>query len=397
MKRKQIPAFSTAASLILGWLLAAPTAFAESDHEPRLADERNTVEVADRTSGSVVAVRVSGVESGRQMMRQNEQAPSGSGFVVDEQGRIVTNFHVVAAALADVGEGEIELAEGAGISVTFAGEPDKEHGTRIVGANPDVDLALLELANPEAAPDAAPIPLGDSDQVMVGEKVIVIGNPFGLHSSVTTGVVSAVERERPGLVGLEIPYIQTDAAINPGNSGGPLLNSRGQVTGISNAVLSPIGTFAGVGLAVPVNLLRDNLEELQAGGLSGVVSDAMQLPERARLGLQTGLRVQDYPPPVRERLNMPDHGVVVTEVAEGGPAAQAGLREPQEMMAMGPFGFPVGVDIIVRAEGEPVERPIDLQQVVLEHSQGDEVSLEVWRGGETHQVDVELEVVPVSN
>lgn len=397
MKRNLTPAISTAASLILGWLLVAPTAFAEPDSEPRLTDERNTIEVVERTSGSVVAVRVSGIRSGRQRMRQNEQAPSGSGFVVDDQGRIITNFHVVATALADVEGGEIELAEGADISVTFAGTPSKEHGARIVGANPDVDLALLELDNPEAAPNAAPIPLGDSDQVVVGEKVIVIGNPFGLHSSVTTGVVSAVERERPGLVGLEIPYIQTDAAINPGNSGGPLLNSRGQVTGISNAVLSPIGTFAGVGLAVPVNLLRDNLEQLQAGGLSGVVSDVMQLPERARLGLQTGLRVQDYPPPVRERLNMPDHGVVVTEVAEGGPAARAGLREPQKMVAMGPFGFPVGVDVIVRAEGEPIERPIDLQQVVLEHNQGDEVSLEVWRGGETHQVDVELEVVPVSN
>ena len=356
-----------------------------------LADERNTMEIVDDVSRSVVAVQISGVEGRRGSSGGNR--PGGSGFVVDEEGRIITNFHVVASALADIDDEDLQLAEGARITVVYVDDPEDRHPARILGANPDIDMALLELENPADAPRPVAIPLGDSDEVRGGQKAVVIGNPFGLNSSVTTGIVSAVERERPGLVGIEIPYIQTDAAVNPGNSGGPVLDSSGEVIGIANAVLSPLGTFTGVGLAVPVNLLRDNLEQMREGGLSGLAAKAMDLPEQPRLGMQIALAVESYPPPLRKELKMPDQGVVVTGVTEGGPADKAGIRGPRKVAVIGQRSFPVGMDVIVSIEGKSVARPIQLQREVLRHGEGDEVTLTVWRDGETREVEVPLEIV----
>lgn len=381
---------------LLGYPGMVSLAAAESGDRKYLPYEENTIQVGEQASPSVVAVSISGLPN-QQMQSQGGQAAGGSGFVVDDQGRIITNFHVVARALKDLGSEEMTLTDGAKVTVSYVSSPEDAHEVRVLGANPDVDLALLELIDPDAAPNPPPLPLADSDTVRVGEKVIVIGNPFGLHSSLTAGTVSAVERDRPGLVGIEIPYIQIDAAINPGNSGGPLLNSQGQVTGISNAVLSPIGTFAGIGLAVPSNLLADSIDEMREGGLSGVASAALNLPERPRLGLQVGMTVRSYPAPVRSKLGMPETGVVVTSVAEGGPAEQAGIRGPQQMVAVGPYKLPAGMDIITAIEGQKVERPIDLQKVVLQHEAGNEVTLEVWRNGDTREVDVELKVVPVQD
>lgn len=397
MKQSQGLAKSTVLALLFG-LLAYPgliaVVAAETEGREYLTYEENTMQIGERASPSVVAVSISGLPN-RQMQTRGGQSAGGSGFVVDDEGRIITNFHVVARALEDPGSEELTLSDGAKVTVSYVSDPEEAYEVRILGANPDVDLALLELVDSDAAPNPPALPLADSDGVRVGEKVIVIGNPFGLHSSLTVGAVSAVERDRPGLVGIEIPYIQIDAAINPGNSGGPLLNSQGQVTGISNAVLSPVGTFAGVGLAVPSNLLSESIDEMREGGLSGIAGAAMNLPERPRLGLEVGMTVQNYPAPVRSELEMPDNGVVVTSVAEGGPADLAGIRGPQQMVAVGPYGFPAGMDIITSINGQEVERAIDVQKVVLQQEAGDEVTLEVWRDGETREVDVKLQVVPV--
>ncbi|WP_404365003.1 S1C family serine protease [Marinobacter sp.] len=394
MNDRQIPiprltaAFSLAAALMFS--AAAHTQAVSSQQPERLAYEKNTMEVASEVSASIVAVQLSGVQG---MPASGQGMPGGSGFVVDQEGRIITNFHVVARALKDMESENLELASGASISIAYPGDPETKHPARILGANPDIDMAMLELEEPARAPSVSPVRLGDSDQVRVGQKAIVIGNPFGLHSSVTTGIVSAVERERPGLVGIEIPYIQTDAAINPGNSGGPVLNSAGEVIGISNAVLSPVGTFAGIGLAVPVNLLKESFEDMRAGGLSGLTAAALELPDRPRLGLQIGLTVGNYPPPLRQELQLPERGVVVTGVAEGGPADQAGIRGPQKVVTIGPYSFPVGMDVIIGIEGREVAQAIDVQRVVLKRGEGDEVTLTLWRDGSERKVDVELEVV----
>jgi serine protease Do len=384
------------AGVVLVGLLLVPAAGLAADAGEaglRLEYERNTVEVVRRVGPSVVAVHVRVGGERVEMLADVAPMVGGSGFVVDGDGRIITNFHVVMHALEDPSGPALDLAAEASLTVSYLARPDQEHAVRVLGANPDFDLALLELMNPEEAPAPGPIPLSDSDLVQVGQKAIAIGNPFGLHSTVTTGIISAVERERPGLIGIEIPYLQTDAAINPGNSGGPLLNSAGEVIGINNAILAPGGTFAGIGLAVPVNLLRGALQELRAGGLSGFAAAAAQLPHRPRLGLEVGLRVADYPPRLRRELGLPSQGVVVTRVSEGGPADRAGIRGPEQGVVADGRPFPVGMDIIIGIDGQDVARPIDVQRVVLEHDEGDVITLRVWRDGVEREVKVTLEVV----
>src|SRR5699024_2970426 len=163
--------------------------------------------------------------------------------------------------------GTAELKDNAKMTVQFAGSSANLPVT-VVGVNQSYDLALLQLEDPDKLPEGAiPMPLADSSDVEVGQKAIAIGNPFGLESTVTQGIVSAINRRQPALVsGVPLPYSQTDAPINPGNSGGPLVNSKGQVIGINDEILAPNGTFVGVGFAIPSNLLKKNLDELKGGG-----------------------------------------------------------------------------------------------------------------------------------
>jgi serine protease Do len=374
-------------------LMAAGGSGFTQERQGLLEDEANTVHVVRQSGPSVVAVHVT-VENAQAhpLGEPGEHEGAGSGFVVDAQGRIATNFHVVVPALA---EASLETRAGASITVSFLQRPGEEYPVRVTGVNADFDLALLEFIDPQSAPRAPPLPLGDSDQVEAGQKAIAIGAPFGLHSTVTTGIVSAIEREQPGLVGIEIPFIQTDAAVNPGNSGGPLLNSRGEVIGINNAILaSPAGPgFMGVGFAVPINLLRQSMEELVAGGFSGVAAAIAELPDRPRLGITAPLTVDHYPKPLRDELNLPGHGVIVAEVSSGGPADRAGLQGSTEAVLLEGRPFPIGGDIIMAAEGQDVRRTIDLQRIILEKEAGDTVDLTVWRDGETRKVSVTLEVV----
>lgn len=402
MDHRKLPCPSIpAAARIQGLLLALLLAFQVGAHDSKTTGGgSDKVKLVRELGPSVVAVQVS-LESVRVLPggMPGEQQGGGSGFVVDKQGRIATNFHVVAAAIREsaLAENSLELRPDAGIMVTFTGEPDKEFPARVLGANVDFDLALLELVNPQDAPRVEPLPLGDSNLVEAGEEAIAIGAPFGLQSTVTAGIISAIERERPGLVGLEVPFIQTDVAINPGNSGGPLFNARGEVVGISNAILaSPMGprTFVGVGFAVPINLLKENMEELLAGGLSGVAAAAAEISERPRLGLTAATSVENYPAPLRQSLGLPDHGVVVDKVSPGSPAEKAGLRGATGAVVAAGEAFPVGGDIITGVEGQDVLRTIHLQQAVLKGRAGDVVTLKVWREGEERSVRVRLEVVP---
>ncbi len=379
----------------------------------RLQDEQNTIDVIEAIGPSVVAINVEirGAvvnpfqdlpflpEQFRDLFPQGQSIPrvqqsSGSGFVIDEEGRVVTNYHVVRAALQT---DSIEPREGATITVEFPGSDEPVPAT-VLGANPDYDLALLELEDPGAVPeDVRPIELADSTQVRVGQKAIAIGNPFGLQSTVTQGIVSAIGRELTSIGRVDIPMIQTDAAINPGNSGGPLLDSSGRLIGINTMIVPGMTTAGsagniGIGFAVPSSLLTETLTDLEAGGLVGFYAATADIENRPRIGLR-GVSVDDYPDAAREALGMPDEGVVVFQVDPGGPADEAGLVGSTYMAVIGDDQFPAGGDIIVAAEGESIATIQDLQALVLKREAGDVVTLTVLRGGQEVQLEVTLAVV----
>ncbi len=404
----------TALAITIAW---APTALAQSPSPPALdepgallEDERNTIEVVELLGPSVVAVKVEVRgepvdpfapfrENIPPQFRDFFRLPpppdtpqprqgSGSGFVIDEAGRIVTNFHVVTAALEP---GSVDLREGASIGVVFP-ERDEPIPVRVVGANPDYDVALLEALEPDLVPDVPSIELAEG-RVRVGQKVIAIGNPFGLQSTVTTGIVSAVGRQFESIGRIEIEMIQTDAAINPGNSGGPLLDSRGRLIGINTAIVPAIGVDGqrgnlGIGFAVPAELLAESMPLLEAGGLSGISAAAMD-PDRPRLGI-TIMAVEAFPESVRAALNLPDEGLVVTHVDPDSAAAEAGVSGPTFVATVEGREYPAGGDVVVSADGQSVPRAEDLQRIVFSKDEGDSVTLELWRSGATRTLEVTL-------
>jgi len=298
----------------------------------------------------------------------------GSGFVIDLDGHIVTNHHVVA----DAGDIEIDFASG------------QKAWAELIGMDPDSDLAVLKVDLP--AEDLVPLPLGDSDQVRVGQFVVAIGNPFGLSGTMTVGIVSALgrtldsEREAPtGGAFTAGDIIQTDAAINPGNSGGPLLNLAGEVIGVNRAIRTETTNAegaplnAGVGFAIPVNIVRRVAPALiETGnydypflGVSSLNESAWNLRTLAVLGL-------------------PDDavGAYVTCVTPGGPAEQAGV---QGAAGCDELGLRAGGDLIVAINGEPVYEFSDLLSYLVNHTRpGDVVTLTVLRSGDEMQIDVTL-------
>jgi serine protease Do len=372
-----------------------------------LADELNTVEVIDRFGDSVVAVSVSVQgeimrpfanvpedEMPEEYRRFREfygdepptQESSGSGFLIesDDDPFLVTNFHVVENALRP---GSTDLLAGAEINVTFPADADAQVAVEVVGVNPSFDLALLQLQDESQLPDAPALSIADSDGLAVGQKTIAIGNPFGLESTVTSGIVSALERFVPTIGQLPVPMIQTDAAINPGNSGGPLLDSRGQLIGINTALINPQGrSFAGLGFAVPSNLLTESLTNLESGGVTDVSST------RPRLGV-AAQALAAYPRGVRAELGLPDQGVAVIDVQPGSVAAKAGLRGSSGTLDLDGFELPAPGDAIVAIDGDAVESVEDVtRKVTYESDAGDELDFSIVRDGEAMNLTVRLEV-----
>ena len=412
--RSALAALALSLALLIGWthvgLAQVGTEFDEAS--AFLADEQNTIDIVEFYGPSVVAVTVevpgdtadplaplrdSLPPQFRDFFRLPDAPPTpqprrgaGAGFVVDDQGRIITNFHVVTAALQP---GSVELLEGASIEVLFP-DLDEPVPVRVLGANPDFDLALLEAHDPDLLPEVPAIPLSQ-EPVRVGQKVIAIGNPFGLQSTVTTGIVSAVGRTLELIGRIEIEMIQTDAAINPGNSGGPLLDSRGNLIGVNTAIIPTVGVGGqrgnlGIGFAVPVTHLAESLPLLEAGGLSGIAAAAMD-PDQPRLGV-TITPVDTFPANVREALNLPDEGLVITGVDPDGAAAEAGVTGPTFVATVDGREYPAGGDIVLEADGQAVVRAEDLQRIVFGKGEGDVVQLLLWRNGVTREVDVMLRV-----
>ena len=283
------------------------------------ADEKTTMELFEKAKGSVVYIttRERVLDPWTRNVFSIPQG-TGSGFIWDEQGHVVTNYHVVANA----SEARVRLSDG------------REHSAGLVGASPAHDLAVLRIGVAFNRPP--PVPLGTSQDLKVGQKVFAIGNPFGLDWTLTTGIVSALDRSLTEETGATIEHlIQTDAAINPGNSGGPLLDSAGRLIGINTAIFSPSGAFAGIGFAVPVDTVNRVVPELIASGKY----------VRPALGIEVD---EDLNRMVTEKLGV--EGVLVLKVAPGSAAEAAGMRGAR----IDAEGITPG-DIIVAVGDKPVD------------------------------------------
>jgi S1-C subfamily serine protease len=279
---------------------------------------------------------------------------TGSGFIWDEEGHVVTNLHVIAGAA----EANVRLADG------------RDYPASLVGASAAHDIAVLRIridANPPRA-----IPVGTSHDLQVGQKVFAIGNPFGLDWTLTTGIVSALDRSLTGEDGVVIQHlIQTDAAINPGNSGGPLLDSAGRFIGMNTAIFSPSGASAGVGFAVPVDTVNRVVPELIANGHYAPPSLGIETDEVLSRAIARQLGVT---------------GAAIVRVRSGGPAAQAGLRG----VRVGSRDSIIPGDVIVGIDGKEVDSVARLLARLDDYNAGDSVKLTLWREGEEVQVPVTL-------
>jgi S1-C subfamily serine protease len=287
---------------------------------------------------------------------------TGSGFVIDEEGHIVTNAHVVTDAER--------------ISVTLGDQAPVE--AELVGSDPSTDLALLEV-DPESV-ELHPVSLADSSQVEVGDPVVAIGNPFGLDNTATAGIVSALQREIQAPNGFSISdAIQTDAPINPGNSGGPLFDAAGRVIGINSQIAtggSGNGSV-GIGFAVPSSTAGDVTQQLLE---TGEVQHAF-----------LGISGADVSPQLADALDLSvDQGALVGEVTQGGPAEEAGVQAGDERVTVAGQPVLAGGDVITAIEGETVTEMADVVAVVNSKQAGDEITLEVLRDGETVEITVTL-------
>ena len=324
---------------------------------------RTVQDIYEKEGAGVVYIEAQGVQAEESPLfgvPPSEGTATGSGFVIDDNGFILTNAHVVAGADQ--------------VRVRFDEESDSVEA-EVKGVDPDTDLAVLKV-NPDDA-DLRPLPLGNSGDLRVGDPVVAIGNPFGFQRTVTTGIVSALQRQIQAPSGFSISdVIQTDAAINPGNSGGPLLDGNGRVIGINSQIATGgAGSGSvGIGFAVPVNTAKKLLPDLREGGEI----------ERAYLGIE----MADVTETLADDLNLPvQDGALITNVVDGGPADDAGLKEGDTPLGE---GFNAGGDVIVEVDGKEVKDSDDVGAAISDNRPGDEVEVVFYRGDEKKTVTVEL-------
>ncbi|MGA8541564.1 MAG: trypsin-like peptidase domain-containing protein [Terriglobales bacterium] len=320
------------------------------------AEEQNNIGVYRKNIGSVVNItsRVMTYDFFYGLVPQEGQ---GSGFVIDKEGHILTNYHVIADARQ--------------VEVTLHNR--KKYKATIVGTDKSHDLAIVQIK----ASDLQPMTLGDSTNLQVGQKVYAIGNPFGLAGTMTRGIVSSIRQvqEPDGLVIDEA--IQTDAAINPGNSGGPLLNWHGEVIGINTMIASSVGQSAGIGFAIPINTAK------------AVVNDLVTLGRVRRPAL--GVRTIPIDSEIADELGLSaDYGLLIVQAVPGGAADRAGLRGGSERAYLGNIPITIGGDLIVAIDGEKVESQQTLAQIMNKHRAGDTVKVTIFRGKKRFEVSVVL-------
>lgn len=285
------------------------------------------------------------------------QEGQGSGFVIDKDGHILTNYHVIADARQ--------------VEVTMHNR--KKYKATVVGTDPPHDLAIIQIK----ASDLVPAVLGDSRNLQVGQKVYAIGNPFGLSGTMTRGIVSSIRPVREPNGATIDEAIQTDAAINPGNSGGPLMNWHGEVIGINTMILSSVNQNAGIGFAIPINTAK------------AVLNDLVTLGRVRRPAL--GVRTIPISPELADEIGLPvDYGLLIVQVTPGGSAEQAGLRGGTERAYLGNIPIMLGGDLIVAIDGEKVQDEQDLAQMMNNHRAGDSVKVTIYRNKRKIDVNVAL-------
>jgi S1-C subfamily serine protease len=332
----------------------------------------NAVQVYKRAAPGVVTVISEFSGSGG--LLGEAAAAQGSGFVLDKEGEIVTNAHVVSE-----GEGS-DLSAAKKVYVEF---PDRNRvPADVLGVDPFADVALIKI-DPDGL-KMVPLALGDDAKLQVGDPVAAIGSPFGEQQSLSIGIVSAKDRSVKSLTQFQIENaIQTDAAINPGNSGGPLLDGNASVVGINQQIETRSDTNAGVGFAVPVSAIKRSIDQLRDSGKAdypyiGVSSQALYPQLSERLGLDT------------------DYGGLIARVVPGGPADDAGLQGADHTIHFQATPVKVGGDVILAVNGRKVVGPSDLSNFILQYKPGDKVTLQVLRDGQKEDVDVTLGTRPSS-
>jgi S1-C subfamily serine protease len=325
--------------------------------EPLDSEEQNNISVYKKNIPSVVNVtsRAMTFDFFYGLVPQEGQ---GSGFIIDKDGHILTNYHVIADARE--------------VKVTLHNR--KTYKATIVGTDPPHDLAVIQIK----APDLVPAVLGDSRSLQVGQKVYAIGNPFGLAGTMTRGIVSSIRPVREPSGAMIGDAIQTDAAINPGNSGGPLMNWHGEVIGINTMIVSNgAGQNAGIGFAIPINTAK------------AVLSDLMTLGRVRRPAL--GVRTIPISPELADEIGLPvDYGLLIIQVVPGGAADQAGLRAGTERAYYGNVPIMLGGDLIVAIDDQRVESEQDLSQLMNDHRAGDTVKITIYRNKKKMDVNVAL-------
>ncbi|HEY7855818.1 MAG TPA: trypsin-like peptidase domain-containing protein [Terriglobales bacterium] len=364
-------AFSLYTSSHSGWLypnagvghtIVLANAPPQTSFEP---DENRDIDIYHRVSPSVVNIT-------SQIIQYDFWGPvpasgQGSGFFLNQDGYILTNYHVIQGARR--------------LTVSWTPKKDQTHqfNASVVGTAPELDLAVIKIAST----NLPPVTLGDSSNLEVGQRVLAIGNPFGLPGTMTQGIISSIRTVREGQneqggPGADIENaIQTDAPINPGNSGGPLLNSRGEVIGIDTLIYSETGSNVGIGFAIPINSVKAVLQQLiSTGRVQTVTLGVQSVPVSAEVAQELGLSV--------------DHGLLVVALQPGGLAARAGLRVGDQPGYIGNLPVHFGGDIILAANGEPLQDQAQLSNILLLQKPGATVNLSVQRGNRQIQVPIML-------
>ena len=338
--------------------------------DPSVAtDEKNNREVYDAVSPGVV--NITSTVYVQDFFDVVPQKGSGSGSILDKEGRILTNYHVIQEAR----ELEVTLANG------------KKYEGRVLGGDPDNDLAVIKIDAPSS--ELTTVQLGNSDELFVGQKVLAIGNPFGFDRTLTRGVISGLARPlKSEITGRLIEgVIQTDAAINHGNSGGPLLDSHGRQIGINTMIFSPSGGSVGIGFAVPVKTARKVIEDIKTYGRV----------RKPRLGIVEVVPLSRFGQRLIQALNLPvNEGLMVLRVVPGSGADKAGMRNAEAFGIRGTdYTVPLG-DVITKVDGKTISQQDDLDRVLNSKNVGDRVQVEIVRNGRRMTLDIQLAELPQS-
>jgi S1-C subfamily serine protease len=343
------------------WMNRGPIQITEALAAPPLdGEEQNNVDVYKRVVPSVVNITSTSVSYDFFFGPQAQQG-AGSGFIIDKEGHILTNYHVIDGAR------KLEVIL----------ENKKHYSATVIGSDKSHDLAVVQIN----APNLQPVTLGSSSGLQVGQKVLAIGNPFGIfNGTMTQGIVSSIRQvQEPDGTYID-EAIQTDAAINPGNSGGPLLNSHGEVIGINTMIASASGGSSGVGFAIPINAAKAVLNDLVKFG-------------RVR---RPTLGIRPLPVPMSrelaEQLNLPsENGVLVMQVVPGSAAARAGIQGGNQRVYYGNYEIIIGGDLIVEIDGQEVKNTQDLAHLMNNHRSGDSVSIVFYHGKKRQTARVQLD------